>query len=264
MSTPSVPSSMDETVASADAPATAGRATAPAGAAALPYGPGSQVGRYVVLSRLGAGAMGVVLAAYDPELDRKVALKLLRQREGPRGDAARARLQREAQALAQLNHRNVVHIYFVGRDPESPYLAMELVGGSTLAERMQSPLPYAEVVSIGLQVVQALRQSARFDIIHGDIKPGNILLDEGVVKLSDFGLSQRISDEGLSPGTVAGTPNYMAPEVCSGQPADVRSDQYSLGVMLFEMVTGSRPFSARSTMVCSCPASKSKLASLTA
>lgn len=207
---------------------------------------GRALDHFTIIDRVGGGGMGTVYRALDESLQRYVALKVIR-RDRPTGGSSGTlqfdRLLQEARAQARVNHPHVVHIYFVSRDETMPYLAMELVGGRSLATKLEEgPMPYAEVVRIGLQIADALRESAQFDIVHGDIKPANILMQEGNAKLSDFGLAQRISRQTEDDAKVAGTPNYMAPEVCRGELADTRSDQYSFGVMLFEMTFGRLPY----------------------
>lgn len=206
---------------------------------------GRSLDHFTIIDRLGGGGMGTVYRALDESLQRYVAIKVIGRGRVGAGDTEHVeRLLQEARAQARVNHANVVHIYFVSRCEELPYLAMELVPGASLAVRLaDDPLPYGEVVDIAIQVAEALRESAQFDIVHGDIKPCNILMHNGSAKLSDFGLSQRLSLQTEDDAKVAGTPNYMAPEVCRGELADTRSDQYSFGVMLFEMTFGRLPYS---------------------
>ena len=208
---------------------------------------GRSLDHFTIIDRLGGGGMGTVYRALDESLQRYVAIKVIR-RQGINGDSTDPiqldRLLQEARAQARVNHAHVVHIYFVSRNEQLPYLAMELVPGRSLATRLkEEPMPYAEVAKIARQIAEALRESAQFDIVHGDIKPANILMHDGNAKLSDFGLSQRMSRQTEDDAKVAGTPNYMAPEVCRGELADTRSDQYSFGVMLFEMTFGTLPYS---------------------
>ena len=205
---------------------------------------GQSLDHFRIIDRLGGGGMGTVYRAMDESLQRYVAIKIIRRsKRRPDETDHVERLLQEARAQARVNHANVVHIYFVSRDKQRPYLAMELVPGPTLAERVtDGPLPYVEVVRTGLQIAEALRESAQFDIVHGDIKPSNILLHEDIAKLSDFGLSQRISQSDPTTAKVVGTPNYMAPEVCRGEPATAQSDMYSFGVMMFEMSFGRLPY----------------------
>lgn len=200
---------------------------------------------YSLIDLLGAGGMGAVYRARDESLQRYVAIKVIRSRDGE-GDRLRCeRLIQEARAQARVNHPNVVHIYYVGTHESCPFFAMELVPGQSLAMLIhQHRLTFSEIIRIGLQAVDALRYSASLGIVHGDVKPENILLDEhGCVKLSDFGLASRAekTDCVQSQNGPEGTLNYMAPEVAAGQPADVRSDMYSLGVMFYEMTFGELP-----------------------
>lgn len=206
-----------------------------------------RLGHFRIVGRLGRGGMGDVFRALDESLERYVALKVLRPSagEGNGGVAGAKLLLQEARAQARVNHPGVVHIYFVSPDPQRPFLAMELVPGPTLADRLKSgPLPYAETIDFALQIARALKHAARFDVVHGDIKPGNILLaGDGGVKLSDFGLARRLSNKASSPsGPITGTPHYLPPEVLAGSDPDIRGDMYALGVMLFEMTFGRRPY----------------------
>lgn len=205
---------------------------------------GERLGHFRIMSRIGIGGMGAVYRAMDESLQRYVALKVIDDPQADEDGHRVARLLQEARAQARVNHPNVVHIYYVSRNEQSPFLAMELVHGVTLSDRLrEGPLPFAEIIEIALQTVTALQQAALFDIVHGDIKPGNILLSDGTtVKLSDFGLAQRLSQTSHNPERVAGTPNYLSPEACRGQPTDIRSDMYALGVMLFEMTFGRLPY----------------------
>ena len=205
---------------------------------------GQRLGHFRIMSRIGLGGMGAVYRAMDESLQRYVALKVIDDPQADEDGRRVAKLLQEARAQARVNHPNVVHIYYVSRNEQSPFLAMELVHGVTLADRLrEGPLPFSEIIEIALQTVTALQQAALFDIVHGDIKPGNILLSDGTtVKLSDFGLAQRLSQTSHNPERVAGTPNYLSPEACRGQPTDIRSDMYALGVMLFEMTFGRLPY----------------------
>ena len=209
---------------------------------------GRALDHFTIIDRLGGGGMGTVYRALDESLQRYVAIKVIRRRgssDGSTDSVELDRLLQEARAQARVNHANVVHIYFVSRDETLPYLAMELVPGQSLSARLKEKPPptYAEVAHIAGQVASALREAAQFDIVHGDIKPANIMLHDGNAKLSDFGLAQRMSQQDAGEFKISGTPNYMAPEVCRGEPAETRSDQYSFGVMLFEMTFGGMPYS---------------------
>jgi hypothetical protein len=190
--------------------------------------------------------MGAVYQAVDQSLQRDVALKVIRAAATSTADTQQLqRFFQEAIAQARVNHPNVVHIYYVGRDESGPFLAMELVGGRDLSDRLEDgPLPHVDVVDTALQLVDALRECLQFDIIHGDIKPSNVLQTEsGAVKLSDFGLATRLSQVEDSPRGLAGSPDYMAPELADGRPPTVASDMYSLGVTFFEMTFGRLPYS---------------------
>lgn len=216
---------------------------------------GKTLGHYEIVSRLGEGGMGSVYRALDKSLQRYVALKVIRS--GAKSSTDTRQLQRlfqEAIAQARVNHPNVVHIYYVGRDDQSPFLAMELVDGITVGDRLAAgPLPFAEVVDIAIQVVDALSHSVNFDILHGDIKPSNILMTRnGTAKLSDFGLARRLSQAADSGSEVAGTPVYMAPEAVASDAVDIRSDMYALGVTLFEMTFGRLPYTFDGSTVAAC------------
>ena len=203
-----------------------------------------KLGHFRVLAPLGSGGMGTVYRALDESLQRYVALKVLRTGDAGASDADLQRLFQEARAQARVNHPNVAHIYYVGREEEIPYLAMELVGNQTLADKLSNGgLPFAVIVSYALQIARALEAAAKFDIVHGDIKPANMLLmDDRTVKLSDFGMASRASESGSEAATIAGTPDYMPPEATLGKSIDHRGDMYSLGVTLFEMTFGRLPF----------------------
>jgi eukaryotic-like serine/threonine-protein kinase len=206
---------------------------------------GTQVGHYRIEGLLGRGGMGAVYQAVDESLQRFVALKVIRDRELSEADSPQVQqLFQEARAQARVNHPNVVHIYFVGKSGDSPYFAMELIDGPTLADRLRDgPLEFHEVARIALQIAGALKHASRYDIVHGDIKPSNILqVNSEHVKLSDFGLARRLSELQHQPGRAVGTPNYISPEAAAGRPTDFRSDMYSLGVTLFELTFGRLPY----------------------
>ncbi len=238
--------------------------------------PGTPIGRYVVLSRLGAGAMGVVLAAYDPELDRKVALKLLKQR-GKDEESARLRLQREAQALAKLGHPNVVAVHDVGVHEGQLFVGMEFVEGKTLGEWMaevKTPRPWREVLPVLEAAGRGLAAAHAAGLVHRDFKPDNVMLgDDGRVRVMDFGLARaredapgtesieltesvmqrELGDRALDSqltrtGTMMGTPAYMAREQWERSKADARSDQFAFCVTLYEALYGHRPFEGTTLM----------------
>ncbi len=223
---------------------------------------GDAIGRYLVLDRLGAGAMGEVLAAYDPDLDRKIAIKLIKPR-GWSSDVARMRLQREAQALAKLRHPNVIVVHDVGLQGERLFVAMEHVEGLTLGKWMAEadpPRSSREVLEVFVAAGRGLAAAHAAGIVHRDFKPDNVMLaSDGRVLVLDFGLA-RTSEQEEAPrvesskdelvalstpttqaGTLVGTPAYMAPEQFEGR-ADARSDQFAFCVALYEALHGQRPF----------------------
>ncbi|RKG60207.1 hypothetical protein D7V80_35935 [Corallococcus sp. CA054B] len=226
--------------------------------------PGARVGRYVLLRRAGEGGMGVVFAAYDPDLDRQVALKLLKP--GVVVDAeARGRLMREAQAQARLSHPNVVTVHDVGLDGDTVFLAMELLRGGTLRRWLaEAPRPWPEVLARFVQAGRGLAAAHAVGLVHRDFKPDNVLLGEdGQVRVADFGLARagplppgaldvhaEVAPVRETPhpggdtpaGTALGTPAYMSPEQWRGAHADARSDQFSFCVALYEALFGQRPF----------------------
>ncbi|MDI1446270.1 serine/threonine-protein kinase [Polyangium sp. 6x1] len=225
--------------------------------AEAPLQPGSEVHRYVVLSRVGAGGMGVVYAAYDPELNRRVALKVLRaEDQGEGSEQARARLLSEAQTLARLAHPNVVSIHDVGVTRGDVFLVMEFVEGPTLAAWLsERRRPFHEVLPVFLQAGRGLAAAHAVGIVHRDFKPANVVVGrDGRVRVLDFGLAREggvlsgavpagAGGEGTTlHSVVAGTPAYMAPEQHQGLRADARADQFSFCVALHEALHGVRPF----------------------
>ncbi len=200
------------------------------------FGVGQQLGRYVLLAHLGAGGMGVVYAAYDPELDRRVALKLLR-----RGDAAGARLRDEARAIAKLAHPNVVAVHDVGEALGEVFVAMEHVDGITLREWTRTPRTPAEILAVFAQAGAGLAAAHEVGLVHRDIKPSNIMIGkDGRARVLDFGLARPHAEPHPQDQT-AGTPAYMAPEQQRGERADARADQFAFCVSLWEALVGERP-----------------------
>jgi serine/threonine protein kinase len=207
-----------------------------------------KIGRYKILGELGRGAMGVVYRAEDPNLDRVVALKTIILDKDAEGRAEyHKRFFLEAKAAGKLTHPNLVTVYDFGEVDDVAYLAMELLEGTDLRKRVQEGpvIPGPEAVEIALQVAEGLAFAHKRGIVHRDIKPANImLLERGPAKITDFGLARmRVADHKTSTGIVLGTPRYMSPEQISGQPVDQRSDIFSLGIVLWEMLTGRRLFS---------------------
>ncbi len=195
--------------------------------------------------------MGVVYLARDTESGRKVALKVLPP-ELTRNPKYVERFQREASAVSKLNHPNIIHIYAIGEEEQTHYFAMEYLGGPTLRQSLaqKKRLELAEAVSIILQIADALDAAHAQAIIHRDVKPDNIMADEeGKFKIMDFGIAHTEEGTRLTvTGTIMGTPEYMSPEQASGTAIDRRSDIYSLGVVLYELLTGKAPFKAQTAM----------------
>ncbi len=203
---------------------------------------GTMFGHFQLESPIGRGGMGAVYRALDTSLERYVAVKVMKPGNSVT-ETQIANMLREAVAQARLNHPNVVTIYYVGRHEEEPFLAMELVDGPTVADKIKDgSLGYSQVIHIALQVVDALEHAQLFGIIHADIKPNNLLVSrDHQVKLSDFGLARMTETDGEG-HPIAGTPGYLAPELIDGKPVSIQSDMYALGVALFEMLFGRMPF----------------------
>ena len=230
--------------------------------------PGTRLGPYEILSPLGAGGMGEVYRARDTRLDRDVAIKVLPQHLSSNSEV-RARFEREAKTVSGLNHPHICVLHDIGREGDTDFLVMELVEGETLAMRVArtGALPTADVVRIGSQIADALERAHRAGVIHRDLKPGNIMVTKTGAKLMDFGLARGAGLTGTpgsgatlasltqSPtvgqpltaeGTLVGTFQYMSPEQLEGKDADVRSDIWALGCVLYEMATGMRAFDGKS------------------
>jgi serine/threonine protein kinase/formylglycine-generating enzyme required for sulfatase activity len=210
-----------------------------------------RIGHYEVLQVLGRGAFGIVFRAFDEVLQRVVAVKVLSPQVAATSPA-RKRFLREARSSAQVRHENVVQVYAVEEQP-LPYLVMEFVPGETLQQHLDrtGPLDVSEILRIGRQIAEGLAAAHATDLIHRDIKPGNILIEGGQlrVKITDFGLARAADDASLTQsGIIAGTPMYMAPEQALCEPIDQRADLFSLGSVLYQMTTGRPPFRANSTM----------------
>jgi serine/threonine-protein kinase len=206
-------------------------------------------GRYELRSELGRGTSGVVYKAHDPKLDRLVALKILRPELVSLEEAGvgfKQRFHQEAVAAGRLTHPAIVAVHDVGEAENRPFMVMEYIEGGTLADLLLGgqPLPLAEAVEIVLQVCAALDYAHRHGVVHRDIKPRNILVGPGVTKVTDFGTARILGTSHTMTGTMLGTPAYMSPEMVRGQAADPRSDLFSLGVVLYEAITGVNPFNA--------------------
>jgi Tol biopolymer transport system component/tRNA A-37 threonylcarbamoyl transferase component Bud32 len=220
---------------------------------------GSRLGPYEIVAPIGAGGMGEVYRARDPKLGREVALKVLPAEVATDRDRL-ARFEQEARAASALNHPNIVTIYEVGSAGPVAYIAMELVSGKTMRDLLtDGPPPLKRFLALSVQIAEGLDRAHQAGIVHRDLKPENLMVTrEGFVKILDFGLAKLVgtpesdisqlatSGEPTRPGIVLGTVGYMSPEQATGRPLDFRSDQFSLGSILYEMATGKRAFSRES------------------
>jgi hypothetical protein len=219
--------------------------------------PGSQrFGRYEILSELGRGAMGVVYQARDPKINRVVAVKTISMAGQPAQEEReyRERFFREAEAAGRLSHPGIVTIFDVGEEPETraPYIVMELVGGQSLEQLLSHgdhKLPLETALQLTLELAKALDFAHGQGVVHRDLKPANILITEdGHTKIADFGVAKiNLANQSLA-GRVLGTPAFMSPEQLNGDAVDGRSDLFSLGVILYTMLTGYRPFQGNSAL----------------
>jgi serine/threonine protein kinase len=211
-----------------------------------------RLGRYEIIEELGRGAMGVIYKAKDPAIGRLVAIKTIRLgdfTDPSHFEEVRSRLKREAQSAGALSHPNIITIFDVGEEEGLSYFAMELVEGANLERVIETnpQLDYATIVHIARQAADALGFAHQHGIVHRDIKPANIMLtQDGRVKVADFGIAKVGSTKMTQPGTLLGSPSYMAPEHFLGRALDGRSDIFALGIVLYELVTGRPPFTAES------------------
>jgi serine/threonine protein kinase len=203
------------------------------------------IGRYEIISELGRGAMGLVYKAKDPTIGRIVALKTMRlDVHGLEAEDMLRRFRNEAQAVGVLNHPNVVTIFDAAEQDKIFYIAMEFIEGTTLHQLLAQKrvLSTEEIIRLSRQIGAGLDYAHSHGIIHRDIKPANIMITpNGTVKIMDFGIA-KTGGSVTSTGQVLGTPNYMSPEQVKGKPLDGRSDLFSFGVVLYEMLTGEKPF----------------------
>ena len=226
---------------------------------------GDKLGPYEILSAIGAGGMGEVYKAHDTRLNRTVAIKVLPEHIAQRFDL-RTRFEREARTVASLNHPHICVLYDIGTmDGVGGYMVMEYLEGETLAARIaRGALPLDQALTVGIQITDALDRAHQSGVTHRDVKPQNIMLTRDGVKVLDFGLAksapktsvgstgkmdtQTIAAEQTNPGTVMGTVAYMSPEQAEGNALDERSDIFSTGIVIYEMLAGSRPFQGKSTL----------------
>ena len=207
-----------------------------------------QIGKYQILRLIGRGGMGVLYHARDTEKGREVALKVMSSQSVEDAES-RARFQHEAQLAARLQHRNIVKVFEFGEDGDTPFIAMEYLRGATLSEHLTrgEPMPLRTKLDVVIQVCEGLQCLHEEGIVHRDIKPGNIwLLEDGSVKLLDLGIAKQADVQLTQYGSIVGSAEYMAPEQLSGLPVDGRADIFSAGVVLYELLSGQKPFRAAS------------------
>src|ERR1700761_7660305 len=206
-------------------------------------------GRYRLDAQIGAGGMSTVYCALDVTLQRQVAIKMMNREVATDSDQLE-RFRREARSVAQLSHPPIVGVIDAGEDEGRPYIVFEYVEGETLKERIRrmGRLPIAEAVAYGIEIARALGVAHARHIVHRDVKPQNVLIDhEGSAKVTDFGIARTLEEDGLTAdGRVLGTTDYVSPEQALGQDVTGQSDFYSLGVVLYEMLTGEVPFTGES------------------
>ncbi len=204
-------------------------------------------GRYTLESRIGSGGMSTVYRAHDETLERFVAIKVMNREVATDSDQLE-RFRREARAVARLSHPNIVHVIDAGEDDGRPFIVFEYIEGETLKDRIRrlGRLEIPEAVAYCIEIARALGAAHANHIVHRDVKPQNVLLDhEGTAKVTDFGIARTLEEDGLTDdGRVLGTTDYVSPEQALGQPVTGQSDLYSLGIALYEMLTGQLPFSA--------------------
>src|SRR3954465_10228109 len=202
-------------------------------------------GRYRLDAQIGAGGMSTVYRAFDVNLERRVAIKLLHREMSADSDQLE-RFRREARAVAQLSHPHMVGVIDAGEDENRPYIVFEYVEGEPLKDRIRrlGRLPVAEGVAYAVEIARALECAHSHLLVHRDVKPQNVLIDaDGRAKVTDFGIARSLEAQGLTAtGRVLGTTDYVSPEQALGHEVTVQSDIYSLGIVLYEMLTGEAPF----------------------
>jgi serine/threonine-protein kinase len=208
------------------------------------------LGRYEVSGELGRGAMGIVYKGIDPTIHRTVAIKTIRLSEFDQQEAGeiKGRFFREAESAGGLNHPSIVSIYDAGEEHDLAFIAMEFLNGENLVEYTHKGklLPLRDVLDIITHVADALGYAHSKNVVHRDIKPANIMMlkDTGEIKVTDFGIARITSSSRTKTGVILGTPSYMSPEQVSGRKVDGRSDIFSLGIVLYEMLSGQKPFAS--------------------
>ena len=217
---------------------------------AAPNGPPAMLGRYKILKELGRGSMGVVYLGKDPTIQRFVAIKTMQLDaidDADKLQEVKARFFREAESTGRLSHPNIVTIFDAGEEHDLGYIAMELLQGTTLKDWSRKPnlMPFPKVMSILATVAEAMDYAHQQGVVHRDIKPANIMVTtDDVVKIMDFGIAKMATSSKTQTNIVVGTPTYMSPEQIAGRKVDGRSDIFSLGVVMFELLTGRPPFMA--------------------
>ncbi len=223
----------------------------------MPLSTGDKLGPYEIVSPIGEGGMGEVYKARDTRLERTVAIKVLPEHIAKREDL-RARFEREARAVASLNHPNICTLHDIGNQDGTGYMVMEYMEGETLSSRIaKGALPLDQALKFAVQIADALDRAHRAGVTHRDVKPANIMLTRDGVKVLDFGLAKSGASAKPGPddativagltteGTILGTPQYMAPEQFEGKEADARADIWAFGAVLYEMVTGQKAFQGK-------------------
>jgi hypothetical protein len=210
------------------------------------------IGKYTIEGVLGRGAMGVVYKAFDPNIARTVAVKTIHGNllSSEMGKEMLERFKTEAQAVGRLTHPNIVGIFDFDQDRGTPYFVMEYVEGKDLKNLIKQGSVFTadEVVRVTMEILKGLSYTHKLNIVHRDIKPANIFItDKGEVKIADFGIARMDDSELTQVGSVLGTPSYMSPEQCIGAGVDARSDLFSVGTLLYEMLTGKKPFRGEQT-----------------
>src|SRR5712692_9608855 len=205
--------------------------------------PGTTIGAYLIVEQIGRGGMASVYKAYEPPLDRHVAIKVLPEFFAEAVDY-RLRFQLEAVAIAKLRHLNILSVFAYGEENGIPYIVSEFMDGGTLAERLNGAMMVEEVVALLGPIAAALDYAHAQGVLHRDIKPSNIMMvGDGTPVLTDFGLAKLMAADSITlSGQVLGTPEYMAPELCAGEKGGPRADFYSLAVVAYEMLSGRVPF----------------------